>query len=195
MVWKSEKSDRRAWSTLAAEAHAMQVGLDRAIGMKTFLTEIGQRLSQTCIVTDNLSLQKVILSGRSTQEMRLRREISITRDLMITDNVIVAFVTTDKMLADDLTKKTSGEKLMDPIINNNVKTMGEKGTDGRFKNPNIPLLSEHDEYPANHGAVLIQISDSESERSRGKAPVPRMSTGGIVSSTKLAVMGRKKPIG
>ena len=127
--------------------------------------------------------------------MRVRREISIIRDLMVTDDVIVAFVTTDKMLEDDLTKKTNGEKLMDLIINNNVKMIGEKGTDGRFKNPSLPLLSEQDEYPANHGAVVVQISDSESERSRGKAPVPRMSTGGIASSTKLAVMGRKKPIG
>ncbi len=101
--WKSQKSDRRAWSTLAAETHAMQVGLDRAIGLKTFLNEIGQNVKKTCVVTDNLSLQRVILSGRSTQEMRLRREISIIRDLMVTDDVTVSFVCTEKMLADDLT--------------------------------------------------------------------------------------------
>ena len=121
---------------MVAEAHAMQVGLDRAIGIKTFLMGIGQKLLQTCIVTENLSLQKVILAGRSTQEMRLRREIFIIRDLMVTDNIIEAFVSTDKMLADDLTKKTSGEKLMELIIKNSVKMIGEKVKDVRFKNPN-----------------------------------------------------------
>ena len=137
----------------------MQVRLDRAFGIKTFLTEIGQKLSQTCIVTDNLSQQKVMLSGISTQEMRLRREITIIRDLMITDNMIAAFVSTDKMLADDLTKKTSGEKLMGLIIDNSVKMIGEKVKYARLKNPAIPMLSERDEFPSNHGTVTIQISD------------------------------------
>ncbi len=32
--WHSCKSNRRAWSTLAAETHAMQLAIDRAIGLK-----------------------------------------------------------------------------------------------------------------------------------------------------------------
>ncbi len=192
--WKSQKSDRRAWSTLAAETHAMQVGLDRAIGLKTFLNEIGQKVKETCVVTDNLSLQRVILSGRSTQEMRLRREISIIRDLLVTDDITVSFVCTEKMLADDLTKKTSGEKLMGLVINYCVKTIGEKVSNGKFKNPEIPLINEPDENPVNHETVTIQISDSESEKS-GKLATPRISTGGLAPRQKLAVMGGKTPIG
>ncbi len=55
------------------------------------------------------------------------------------------------------------------------------------------LMSEHNEFPSNHGTVTIQISDTESEKSGKKNP--RMNIGGIASGQKLAVMGRKKPIG
>ncbi len=41
IAWKSQKSDRKTWSTLAAETHFMQHAIDKAVGMKTFLTEMG----------------------------------------------------------------------------------------------------------------------------------------------------------
>ncbi len=113
MGWKSQKSDRRAWSTLAAETHVMQNSLDKAIGIKTFLYQIGIIPKSTKVLTDNLSLKRVIYSGRQTQEMRLRREVAIIRDVAINDNVLIRFVTTDEMVADDLTKRTSGQRIRD----------------------------------------------------------------------------------
>ncbi len=83
---------------------------------------------------------------------------------------------------------------MDLVINNCVKTISEKVNNGKFKNPDIPLINEQDENPLNHETVTIQISDSESEKS-GKLTTPRMNTGGLAPRQKLAVMGRKNPIG
>ena len=42
---ENQKSDRRAWSTLAAETLAAQYTIDWAIGIKTFMSEIGAGLS------------------------------------------------------------------------------------------------------------------------------------------------------
>ncbi len=57
---RSIKSDRKAWSTLAAETHAMQYVMDRAIGMKALFHELGLKNTPTTILTDNLSLNKVL---------------------------------------------------------------------------------------------------------------------------------------
>ena len=43
------KSERRAWSTLAAESHAMEFVMDRAIGMKALFQELGMSRSQTTV--------------------------------------------------------------------------------------------------------------------------------------------------
>ncbi len=108
--WKSQKSDRRAWSILAAETHAAQYTMDRAIGIKTLMSEIGAGLTSVGVMTDNLSLKRVLYSGNPTQELRLRREVAILRDLMSTDNIPVVFVSTEEMLADGLTKQKAGGK-------------------------------------------------------------------------------------
>ncbi len=52
--WRSIKSARRAWSTLAAETHAMEFVMDRNIGMKLLFQELGLDRSQTTVMTDNL---------------------------------------------------------------------------------------------------------------------------------------------
>ncbi len=77
--WRIQESDRRAWSTHAAETHVMRNDLTKAVGMKTFLQQLGIRVKSVKVLTDNLSLKRVIYSGRQTQEMRLRREIAINR--------------------------------------------------------------------------------------------------------------------
>ena len=43
-------------------------------------------VAKTSNMTDNLSLQRLIFTGNSTQEMRLRREISIILDLLVTES-------------------------------------------------------------------------------------------------------------
>ena len=56
----SQKSERKAWSTLAAETHVKQHALDRVTGMKTLITEIGLKIAATKVLTDILSLKKML---------------------------------------------------------------------------------------------------------------------------------------
>ena len=53
---KSQKSDRHAWSTLAAEIHAAQFKMDPAIGVKTFLNKIWAAACSTSVLTQACSL-------------------------------------------------------------------------------------------------------------------------------------------
>ena len=165
---------------------AMQVGLIRPIALKTFLAEIGQKLLQSCVVTNDLSQQKVIPSGSSTQEMRLRREISIIFGHR-------PYCGGFRVHREDVGRWSHKKNWCRQIDEFGYQRWKMKVKDAKFKNPVFPMLSEHDEFPSNHGGVTIQISDTESEKSVQKNPVP-MSTAGTVSSQSLAVMSRKKPI-
>ncbi len=153
--WRSQKSDRRAWSTLAAETHVMQNALNKAIGMKTFLQQLGIRVRSAKVLAENLSLKRVIYSGRQTQEMRLRREIAIIRDVAMNNNVLIRFVPTERMLADDLTKKTTAQRVRDMGVSSTLDMV----EDNPMEDPtaekvdeaarDIPLLREEDEHPKN----------------------------------------------
>ena len=140
--WSRIKNDRRACSTLAAETQAMEFVMDRAIGMKSLFQELGLDRSQTTVMTDNLSLKKVIYSGREAQEVRVRSEIGIIRDLMMTDEIDVRFVPTEKMTVDDLTKsdRNSGNRVRDICLSNCL----EKHKDAEGKNPGDMRQAEKD---------------------------------------------------
>ena len=58
--WKSQKSDRRAWGILAAETQAALFTIVRAIGVKTVFNEMGAKPCSTTVMTDNLSLKRVL---------------------------------------------------------------------------------------------------------------------------------------
>ncbi len=75
----------------------MQNVMDRAIGMKELLHELSLKDTPTRVMTDNLSLKKVLYSGRSA------RELGFLREQMLNDEVAVRFVETKKMIADNLT--------------------------------------------------------------------------------------------
>ncbi len=102
--WRSCKSDRRAWSTLAAETHAMQMAMDWAIGLKYVMYELGMAAKETTVLTDKLNLKNVLYSGRSPAEARHRKEMGILRDMMGQDRIKVRFLKSEKMISDELTK-------------------------------------------------------------------------------------------
>ena len=111
--WRSKMSDRKAWSTLSGEARVMQHAIDKAVHLKALSTELGFRVEKTTVLTDNLSLRRVVESGRPTQEQSLRRDIAIIRDQIVYSGVEVRFVKSPAMLADHLTKERSGNILKD----------------------------------------------------------------------------------
>ncbi len=116
--WKSKMSDRRAWSSLAAEAQAMQGALDKAIHWQSLKTEMNLPIKHITVLTDNLSLRRVVYSGRPTQEQSLRREVAIIRDMIIYNNIRVRFVKSEVMLADHLTKERSASQIYEVLKTN-----------------------------------------------------------------------------
>ena len=113
--WKSKMSDRRAWSSLAAEAQAMQGALDKAIHWQALRYEMNWPIKHVTVLTDNLSLRRVVNSGRPTQEQSLRRDIAIIRDMIIYKNIRVRFVKSEAMLADHLTKERNAQQIYDVL--------------------------------------------------------------------------------
>ncbi len=111
-------SDRKAWSTLSGEARVVQHAIDKAIHLKALSSELGFRVEKTTVLTDNLSLRRVIQSGRPTQEQSLRRDIAIVPDQIIYSGVEVRFVKSPAMLSDHMTKERSGEQLYSILKDN-----------------------------------------------------------------------------
>ena len=151
IAWKSQKSDRKAWSTLAAETHVMQHAIDKAAGMKIFLAEMGVSVAATRVLTDNLSLKKVLYSGKTTLEMRLRREMAVIRDLFVTEDIEIRHVDTQHMIADDHTKKTTGQLIREVAIDNNLPGHTEYDLEGNEPGDmtqadiDIPTFNEDDQ--------------------------------------------------
>ena len=117
--WKSKRSERRAWSTLAAETHVLQHALDKSIHIHEVLKQLKQPIVKATVVTDNLSLRRCLYSGRPTKEERLRKEFAVIRDLKGTESKHVRFVTGDHMPADCLTKKVVKENSLVKMIRTN----------------------------------------------------------------------------
>ncbi len=62
--------------------------------------------------TDKLSLRRILHSGKTTKELRLRREIAAARDLLMFDRIRVRFVPTEHMLAEPMTKSMKVSDLL-----------------------------------------------------------------------------------
>ncbi len=111
-------SQRKAWSTLSGEARVMQHAIDKATHLKALSMELGFKVMKTTVLTENLSLRRVIQSGRPTQEQGLRRDVAIIRDQIVYNEIEVRFVKSPAMLADHLTKERSGDQLYSILKNN-----------------------------------------------------------------------------
>ncbi len=94
----------------------MQHAIDKAIHLKALADEIGLELNKTTVLTDNLSLRRVIQSGRRTQEQGLRIDLAIIRDQIIYNDIDFRFVKSKTMIADHLTKERSGEQIYEMLI-------------------------------------------------------------------------------
>ena len=103
-------SERKAWPTLSGEARVMEQAIDKAIHLKALSEKLGLSVQKTTVLTDNLSLRRVIQSGRPTQQQSLRRDIAVLRDQIVYNNVEVRFVKSPAMLANHMTKERSGEQ-------------------------------------------------------------------------------------
>ncbi len=110
--WRSNGSDRKPWSSVAAETHISQIAMDKAIHLQNLCVELDCFIMRTVVLTDILSLRRVVYSGRPTKEMRLRREIAAIRDMIVRDGIQFRHVPSAEMVADPLTKSMDGGKLL-----------------------------------------------------------------------------------
>ena len=89
--------------------HMSQITMDKAIHIENLCFELNCFIMRTIVLTDNLSLLRVVYSGRPTKEMRLRREKAAIRDIIVRDGIRLRHVPSNEMLAaDTLTKSVDG---------------------------------------------------------------------------------------
>ena len=110
--WRSAGSDRKPWSSLAAETHVAQVAMGKAIHIQNLCEELGWFILRTVVLTDDLSLRRVLYNRRRTKETRLRREIASIRNMIVRDGIQLRDVPSEEVLADPLTKSMDGTKLL-----------------------------------------------------------------------------------
>ncbi len=100
---KSNAADRMAWWTAAAETFPLQQALDRPVHIENLPVEMDCVIVRVATITDNVSL-RILYSGKTAKELRLRRELADARDLLMFDRIRVRFVPTDYIFADLKTK-------------------------------------------------------------------------------------------
>ena len=165
IAWKSQESDGKAWSTLAAETHVIQHAIDKALGMKIFLTEMGVSVAATRVMTDNLSLKMVLYSGKTTLEMRLRREMVVIRDLFVLEDIEIRHADTRHMIAEDLTEKTTGQLIREVAIENNLPVHiaydmeGNEPGDMTQADIDIPTMDEGDQQAGSMHLDIVVHDD------------------------------------
>ena len=115
--WKSKKIKRTVKSTEAAEALALQEGAELAFVTQSFMNELTGVLVPITLRTDNKSLWQNIHSTKQLSDERLQIDISIMREMVEKKEVAkVEWVSTEKQLADCLTKKgASSRKLLQAL--------------------------------------------------------------------------------
>ena len=115
--WKSKKIKRTVKSTEAAEALALQEGAELAFVTQSFMNELTGVLVPITLRTDNKSLWQNIHSTKQLSDERLQIDISIMREMVEKNEVAkVEWVSTEKQLADCLTKKgASSRKLVQAL--------------------------------------------------------------------------------
>ena len=117
--WKSGKIKRVVKSTIAAEGLALCEGVADAVYLKSILSEIVSAELPVTAVTDHEGLYRNIHSTKLVDDKKLRIDLaSLKEDLSRKVIDSVELCSTDKMLADSLTKRgTSGWKLLAVLQN------------------------------------------------------------------------------
>ena len=90
------------------ETHALQKALDEAIDTKCLLSDLRVKVKNIA-VTVNLSLRRVLYSVRPLQENRIKKELVVIRDRMISEDTETRYVPGKFMVPDCLTKFTNPE--------------------------------------------------------------------------------------
>ncbi len=190
--WRSRQSERKASSKSSGEARVMQHAIDKATHLKALSNEIGLPLGKTTVLTDNLSLRRVIQSQRPTQEQGLRRDLAIIRDQIVYNDISVRFVKSKAMLADHLTKERSGEQMYDVLSHNKFERVEKYDSCEvtafhiREAAIDIPLLDEQELLHVDV-ETLIEVIGHESEDQSSSASNSSVQERQLTSGRKITV--------
>ena len=132
--WASNKIKRVVKSTLAAEGLSLLEALEEAIYLRVLLSEImyNEPLDERIKIyayTDNKSLYENVYSSKQASEKLLRIELAAIEQMLDKKQVqSIGWISTDKMLADSLTKKNaSGERLISSLYSGKIDIEGIDG--------------------------------------------------------------------
>ena len=110
--WRANKIRRVVKSTLAAEALALQEGIDEAIYLQRMLAEMSLQVPIHVFV-DNKGLVDALHSTKLVQDRRLRIDIGALKQTLEREVNAVKWCPGEKQLADCLTKRgANGSKLL-----------------------------------------------------------------------------------
>ena len=179
-----------AWSTVAAETFALQQALDRTVHIKEMLSDMGCKIAKVTTLTDNLSLRRVLYSGKTTKELRLRREVAAARDLLVFDQIRVRYVPTEKMLADPMTKSMKASDLLQLGRMNNLESIDKFDNDAvsasemleaEIQIPMLELSKRFQKIQEQYRAQQQQ-NQTKTRRVRKYNTKPQAATGGSASN-------------
>ena len=111
IAWQSRKLKRVARSTLMAETFACIEGIDCSLLCAKILGDLTNvdNVKVYCY-TDNSSLIESIYSTKYVSDKRLRLEIGYLKEIVAKEGVLMRWISTDKQLADCMTKERSNTK-------------------------------------------------------------------------------------
>ena len=121
--WRANKIKRVVHSTLAAEALALQEGLEEAIYIQKLFSELlGRKLPITAYV-DSKSLVEAVYSTKQVNDRRLRIDIGSIKESLKEEVESIKWIPGSEQLANCLTKRgASGGSFLSIIQSGEMKS-------------------------------------------------------------------------
>ena len=116
--WSSRRLKRVARSTLSAETIAAVEAVDSAYMVSNMFAEIFSEPTsrEIEIYTDNKSLYDIVRTTNVPDDKRLRIDVASLREAQDKDRVIFNWISSEKQIADALTKKGASKKLLRGVL-------------------------------------------------------------------------------
>ena len=115
--WASKKAKRVSRSTLTAETQAAAEAVDTAFVIRKCLEEIlGIVMPTIKLFVDNKSLHDAAKTTNLLDEKRLHVEMNALREMVDNKTIQIEWISTDKQLADVLTKHGVNKKKLTDVL-------------------------------------------------------------------------------
>ena len=121
LSWASKKARRVARSTLTAETLAAVEAIDAAQVSKKILEEVLIReIPAINLYVDNKSLYDTASTSNVIADKRLMIDLEVVRDMLDRDELIMKLISSDKQLADGLTKSGVDRRKLTDVLSSGL---------------------------------------------------------------------------